>query len=274
VSRSLRLVCAYLVALLLLPAAGVAKEHRDSATRARHSVVTILAGEKQGTGFAFQRPGELLTNAHVVKGYRHVDVVLADGSRVRGDVAALDTVHDLATVKAPIDLRPLLPARRRPAVGSRVVAIGSPLGLSGSVSEGIVSAVRRRPGQGLSIQTDVAVNPGNSGGPLLDTRGRVLGVTTSRAAAGISFAVPIAYASQLPQHPVSSSSDNGGLSLLWISAAALLFLVLAAIAVVLLMRRRRRPAAPVEVRIRPGASVSPPIRHEPEPRVELKPRPE
>jgi len=273
VSRTYRVVCASLVALFLVPAAAQAKEHRDPTTRARRSVVTILAGEKQGTGFAFRQSGELVTNAHVVGSARRVDVVLANGSRVEGEVTALDKVHDLATVKAPIDLTPLRAARKRPRVRSDVVAIGSPLGLSGSVSEGIVSAVRRRPGEGLSIQTDVAVNPGNSGGPLLDTRGRVLGVTTSRAAAGISFAVPIAYATQLPQHPVSAA-PSGGLSLLWISAAALLALVLAAMALVLVRRRRQRPAPPVEVQIRPGANVEPPARHEPEPRVELKPRPE
>jgi S1-C subfamily serine protease len=270
-------VCGSLAALSLFPAgaSGQARQHKPIGARA--SVVTVLAGDRQGTAFAYLRRGELLTNAHVVRGSGRVDVVLRSGKRVPGHVTALDGQHDLATVKAAVGLPVLLPARGRPDVGSKVVAIGSPLGLSGSVSEGVVSAVRRRQGSGVLIQTDLSVNPGNSGGPLLDSRGRVLGVTSSRAAAGISFAVPISYAAQLPSHPFTPGSNSGGLSLLWVVAIALVALVLIAIAFVLLRRRRSaRPLAPVEVRIRPGSqtTLTPPPTFEPEPQVELKPRPE
>jgi S1-C subfamily serine protease len=266
-------LCGGALALSLLPASSEAKKPNQSPVGARSSVVTVLAGNRQGTAFAFRHRDELLTNAHVVRGTTHVDVLLRDGTRVTGTVVALDDTHDLATIKAPIDLPALQPADRSPAVGTHVVAIGSPLGLSGSVTEGVVSAVRRRPGSGRLIQTDLSVNPGNSGGPLLDSQRRVLGVTSSRAAAGISFAVPIAYAAQLASHPYHPA-PRGGTSLLLIVALALALLLLAAVAVVLLRRRAARPPAPIEVRLRPGAQIAPPAVFEPEPQVELKPRQE
>jgi putative serine protease PepD len=265
--------------LSLLPATA-AQARKNSPIDARRSVVTLLAGDRQGTAFAYVHRGELLTNAHVVRGSGRVDVVLRSGKRVSGRVTALDEQHDLATVEAPVSLPVLLPARGRPAIGSKVVAIGSPLGLSGSVSEGVVSAVRRRHGAGRLIQTDLSVNPGNSGGPLLDSRGRVIGVTSSRAAAGISFAVPISYAALLPTHPFTAASSSGSVSLLLIVGIALVALVLMATAFVLLRRRSRRPPPSIEVRIRPGTQSSPevlpapPRVFEPEPQVELKPRSE
>jgi S1-C subfamily serine protease len=276
VSRRRLLLCSCLAALSLLPASADAKKQHASAVDARRSVVTILSGDRQGTAFVFRHPGELLTNAHVVRGARRVDVVLRSGRRVSGEVTELDSTHDLAMVKAAVGLPPLVPAKHRPQVGGHVVAIGSPLGLSGSVSEGVVSAVRHRPGSGQLIQTDVSVNPGNSGGPLLDTRARVLGVTNSRAAAGISFAVPIGYASQLGRHPFKASSGSGGLSLLWVAAAVLLALVLLAAGYALRRRRRERPTPPLEVELRPSTYVppAPTTSYEPEPQVELKPRAE
>jgi hypothetical protein len=267
-------MCCCALALCLLPGDAGAKKPDPSPVSARSSVVTVLAGSRQGTAFAFRRRGELLTNAHVVRGGTHVDVVLSNGRRVSGTVVALDNTHDLATIKAPIRLIPLQPAPHQPAVGAKVVAIGSPLGLSGSVSEGVVSAVRHKPGSGRLIQTDLSVNPGNSGGPLLDLHRRVIGVTSSRAAAGISFAVPIAYAAQLASHPYNPGSAGGGTPLLLIVALALAALVLAAAAVVVLLRRRAaaRPPARVEVRLRAGTQIAPPAVFEPEPQVELKPR--
>lgn len=158
----------------------------------------------QGSGFILSREGLILTNNHVIDNAQRVEVTLSDKKRYKATVMGVDHQHDLALLK--IDAPNLVPATLSDSiglvVGQRVYAIGNPFGLSGTMTRGIISAIRSI---GVSsgapiedaIQTDAAVNPGNSGGPLLNSRGEVIGITTliasngSDQSAGIGFAIPI-----------------------------------------------------------------------------------
>lgn len=155
-----------------------------------------------GSGFLFDSGGWILTNGHVVDGASSITVQLADGRQLPGQVYGIASSTDLAVVKVDATgLRALtLGDSHGLALGQTVIAIGSPLGeFPDSVSTGVVSGLDRSISiRGIGtldglIQTDAAVNPGNSGGPVLDTSGRVVGVATatSGAAQGISFAIPI-----------------------------------------------------------------------------------
>jgi S1-C subfamily serine protease len=148
-----------------------------------------------GSGFVIDPAGIVVTNDHVVRGATDLTVAWVDGERARGRVLAHAPRVDLAFVKVEArGLAALALADAKPEVGRFVVAIGSPLGLSHSVSSGIVSALGRTVGESpvAYLQTDTAINPGNSGGPLLGLDGRVLGVNTAIAARaqGIGFAIP------------------------------------------------------------------------------------
>ena len=148
-----------------------------------------------GSGFVIDAGGLLVTNDHVVRGATDLAVTWVDGRRAVGRVIAHEPHVDLAFVQVDAKGLAALPlAAGRPEVGQLVVAIGSPLGLSHSVSTGIVSALGRTVGQSpvAYLQTDTAINPGNSGGPLLGLDGAVLGVNTAIAARaqGIGFAIP------------------------------------------------------------------------------------
>src|ERR1700722_3067761 len=158
----------------------------------------------QGSGFVLDKQGLILTNNHVIDNAQRVEVTLSDKHKYKATVMTVDKNHDLALLK--IDAPNLVPATlsdsRSLAVGQRVYAIGNPFGLSGTMTRGIISAIRSIRGpQGNpiedAIQTDAAVNPGNSGGPLLNSRGDVIGITTLIAnngadqSSGIGFAIPI-----------------------------------------------------------------------------------
>lgn len=152
-----------------------------------------------GSGFIISADGFLLTNHHVVEGADEIYVTLTDRREFKGKLIGSDRRTDVALVKIEASGLPILrtgdPQRLR--VGEWVVAIGSPFGLENTVTAGIVSAKGRDTGDYLPfIQTDVAVNPGNSGGPLLNLRGEVVGINSqiySRTGGfmGISFAIPI-----------------------------------------------------------------------------------
>ncbi len=157
-----------------------------------------------GSGVIFAPDGYILTNSHVVDGARQVMVTLADGHDVRGDVVGQDTDTDVAVVRISAPEGITLQAAKlgdsdKLKVGQLVVAIGSPVGLQSTVTAGIVSALHRTlPGYGGQliediIQTDAAVNPGNSGGPLVDSSGAVIGINVAvvQQAQGLSFAIPI-----------------------------------------------------------------------------------
>jgi S1-C subfamily serine protease len=158
----------------------------------------------QGSGFILDKQGLILTNNHVIDNAQRVEVTLSDKHKYKASVLTVDKNHDLALLK--IDAPNLVPATlsdsRNLAVGQRVYAIGNPFGLSGTMTRGIISAIRSIRGpQGNpiedAIQTDASVNPGNSGGPLLNSRGEVIGITTMIASngadqsSGIGFAIPI-----------------------------------------------------------------------------------
>ena len=152
-----------------------------------------------GSGFIMSQDGYILTNAHVVKGAQAIYVTLTDKHEYKGKLIGLDERTDIALLK--IDAKQLptvaLGDSKKVRVGEWVLAIGSPFNLDNTVTAGIVSAKSRDTGSYLPfIQTDVALNPGNSGGPLINMRGEVIGVnnmimTKTGTFAGISFAIPI-----------------------------------------------------------------------------------
>ena len=192
------------------------------------SVVTLVAqvttGQAVGSGIVYDAAGWILTNKHVIATAKSVDVRLQDGRTFPGTVYGQDTLTDLAIVK--IDgASNLVPAPIGTSsglqVGQMAIAIGSPLGVDypNSVTSGIVSALSRdititsdtdlSGGTNLHglIQTDAAINSGNSGGPLVDASGRVVGVTTALAdtAEGIGFAIPIDIAKPIMQQALAGA---------------------------------------------------------------------
>ncbi len=182
----------------MIPLEALSADLAGLVARAAPSVVGIESRRGQGSGVVLAQDGFVLTNAHVAA--RAPLRVRVSGSRVaRGEVVGMDERTDLAVVRAETGGLPALAlSERRLRVGEIVLAIGNPLGFERSVSAGVVSALHRNLGgprgavlEGL-VQTDAAVNPGNSGGPLLDARGEVVGVATAMLpwASGIGFAVP------------------------------------------------------------------------------------
>ncbi len=178
--------------------------------RSSPAVVTVTVGERPGrrlgSGFLVDRRGRVLTNAHVVGDASRAMVTLEDGSERSARVLGTDESTDLAVlaVERPLAGVAPLPLGRSAGlvVGDPVVAIGNPFGLDRTATTGIVSALKRRITAPNNfeiqnvIQTDAAINQGNSGGPLLDLRGRVLGINSQIASEsggndGIGFAVPI-----------------------------------------------------------------------------------
>lgn len=152
-----------------------------------------------GSASVITADGYLLTSAHVVAGAENARASFADGSSSIADVVGRDPLSDLAVLLARDDTPP--PVQQGDAsglrVGQLVVAVGNPMGLAGSVTAGIVSGLGRSLPTGAGrvvdevIQTDAALNPGNSGGVLADSRGRMVGVNTAVAGVGLGLAVPI-----------------------------------------------------------------------------------
>jgi S1-C subfamily serine protease len=164
------------------------------ARRAQRSVFTITAGSRFGSAFAAWHGAGgtyLITANHVVEGHAGDVTVEKAGGSWQGRIVRRDAKNDLALVfvegspqgAAPLWQRPRSPA---PRVGDRLLLAGSPYGLGGTVTTGIVSRVTRR-----MIQTDAAANPGNSGGPAIDRRGRVVGVLLAGGGENLNFAVRI-----------------------------------------------------------------------------------
>lgn len=181
-------------------------------------------GEGTGSGFVFDKEGHIVTNNHVVADASTINVIFSDGTSARAKVVGTDSYSDLAVIQVNVPADKLVPVELGDSSslqpGQKVIAIGNPYGLAGTMTTGIVSAVGRTlPETGSQsnndnststgsfinpeiIQTDAAINPGNSGGPLLDSRGLVIGVNTAIRSAsssltgqasnsGIGFAVPV-----------------------------------------------------------------------------------
>ncbi len=179
---------------------ALSREISELVARAAPSVVGVEHRRGQGSGVVLAQDGYVLTNSHVARSGGPLQVRLSGSSAIRGELVGADDRTDLAVVRADGSGLPALTlaGERRLSVGELVFAIGNPLGFERSVSLGVVSALYRNLPtskgdllEGL-IQTDAAVNPGNSGGPLLDAEGRVAGITTAMLpyASGIGFAVP------------------------------------------------------------------------------------
>lgn len=156
------------------------------------------AGESLGSGVVFTGDGFLLTNAHVVGQANTGTAAFSDGTSVPFRVVGADPLSDLAVLRANGETPPPaeLGEADRLVVGQLVVAVGNPLGLAGSVTAGVVSALGRSlPARGRVIedviQTDAALNPGNSGGALADADARVVGINTAVAGVGLGLAVPV-----------------------------------------------------------------------------------
>lgn len=155
------------------------------------SVVTIKTDISQASGFFVASNGYIITNAHVMEGASEAEVTTYDGKAYDVYKIGGDTDMDLILLKinensyAPLELANSDEVK----IGEKVIAIGNPLGLQFSVSEGIVSAVHRQGENGLSayIQTDAALNPGNSGGPLINSQGKVVGINNFKVGGGESL---------------------------------------------------------------------------------------
>ncbi|PZS34523.1 MAG: hypothetical protein DLM59_04620 [Pseudonocardiales bacterium] len=209
----------------------------------RPSVVTITTrtadGEGVGSGVVYRSDGVILTNNHVVEGAQSITVTMSSGRTVAADVVGTDATNDIALVKARglSGLTPVTFSSASVAAGDTVLAFGSPLGLAGSVSAGIVSALGRTvtigdsqtpngPYGGIggastsevlrgAIQTDATINPGNSGGALVDTAGRLIGINTAIASTGsqsgsigVGFAIPATTAASVAKRLLLEAGNS------------------------------------------------------------------
>lgn len=199
------------------------------------SVVSILAeGKSQqgsGSGFVLRSDGYVLTNNHVidlVKNEGKLSVVLTDGTKLKGEVVGTNPAYDLAVVKVDKGALPAVTLGNSDAlhVGDAVVAIGAPLGLAGTVTSGIISALNRPVTTGDTnstsfidaIQTDAAINPGNSGGPLLNSAGQVIGINSAIASMangsaevgsiGLGFAIPVNSAKRIAEEIIATGTSQ------------------------------------------------------------------
>jgi S1-C subfamily serine protease len=167
---------------------------------AHRAVAAVLTGASLGTAFLVSDQGYLLTNRHVVGSTRMIKLRWSDGSESVGEVVRSDAGRDVALIRTDPRPGPAFRLRTEPVrQGETVYALGTPMEtrLQGTLTRGVISASRSLAGYRF-IQSDAAVNPGNSGGPLLDEAGRVVGMTVSRYASapedgiqGLNFFIPI-----------------------------------------------------------------------------------
>ena len=175
------------------------------AKQATPAVVSVTdPGVGLGSGVIIRADGIIITNAHVVGTATRVEVGLADGRQIAGQVLGRDPSVDIAVVRVQLTGLPTAPLGNSDQieVGQTAIAIGNPVGLDRTVTTGIISAVNRSPRGfelGGLIQTDAAINPGNSGGPLLDSQGRVVGINSAilQGTTGLGFAIPINLAQEI-----------------------------------------------------------------------------
>src|SRR5215208_1539846 len=186
--------------------------------------VTSRRGEGSGSASVLTADGYLLTSAHVVEGASTAVATFASGTESMADVVGRDPFSDLAVLRArgEVPTPVTLGDAGQLQVGQLVVAVGNPLGLAGSVTAGIVSALGRslptRQGRVVDevIQTDAALNPGNSGGVLADSRGQMVGVNTAVAGIGVGLAIPI---NDTTQRIISALMTVGRVRRAWLGIA-------------------------------------------------------
>lgn len=214
-------------------------DYESVVAEVRDSVVAITVatagGTGAGSGVIIDASGHVLTNNHVIAGARGIEVTLADGRIYEGEVVGTDESTDLAVVRlvdAPADLVVAeLGTSATLQVGQDVIAVGNPLGLSSTVTTGIISALDRpvttTDSQGFpggqstvvvtnAIQVDAAINPGNSGGPIFDLSGRVIGITSSIAtlssgssgSIGLGFAIPVDLAARVASELIADGTAS------------------------------------------------------------------
>ncbi len=187
--------------------AGGVPDAQSAAAAVLPSVVDVRAGNASGSGFAIDQDGHVITNSHVVDGRSRVIVRMADGRQSGARVVGTDPDTDVAVLEVASGAPPpaTLGVSSEVRIGQPVIAVGAPLGLTSTVTAGIVSALDRTArlgqigGPQQMVQTDASINPGNSGGPLANLQGQVVGVNTALATMGapdagnigIGFAVPI-----------------------------------------------------------------------------------
>jgi serine protease Do len=189
------------------------------------AVISIETPSGKGSGFLVNKEGHAITNAHVIQGETRISAILYQNvpsglSRRRVDdveIVAINPFFDLALIKLPLpsDLKPshvVLGTGEDVNSGDAVFAVGNPLGLERSVTQGIVSSRSRNLQGQLFLQTDTAINPGNSGGPLFNARGEVIGVTSRGARAdmadNLGFAIPVSYVKEFLRHREAFSFDK------------------------------------------------------------------
>ena len=189
------------------------------------AVVSIETPSGKGSGFVINREGFAITNAHVIQGETRISAILyqnVPGGLTRRrvedvEIVAINPFFDLALIKLPLpaDLKPshvVLGNGEDVNTGDSVFAVGNPLGLERSVTQGIVSSRSRNLQGQLYLQTDTAINPGNSGGPLFNQRGEVIGVTSRGARAdmadNLGFAIPVSYVKDFLRHREAFSFDK------------------------------------------------------------------
>ncbi|MEO8456291.1 MAG: trypsin-like peptidase domain-containing protein [Chloroflexota bacterium] len=197
----------------VLTAADIYASVRPSVVQINVTAVETSGRRRQtvsgtGTGIVIDSSGDILTNFHVIDAATQIEVVFDDGSSVSGTVAGSDEAKDIAVVKVDPSAHELTPAKLGNSedlrVGDSVLAIGNPFDLSGTLTQGIVSALDRSFDESNTvtlhdlIQTDASVNPGNSGGPMLNNQGEVVGINTlienptgQSVNVGVAFAVSI-----------------------------------------------------------------------------------
>jgi len=176
------------------------------------SVVTIRTDVAQGTGFAITDNGYIITNAHVLSGATYANAITSERNLYPLTLVGFDPVFDIALLKVNTNLEPLNFANSNEVVvGQKVIAIGNPLGLSFSVSEGIVSGIERPGNNNINayIQTDAALNPGNSGGPLINKEGKVIGINNFKITGeSLGFALESNYIQEIVNNLAMNSLNQ------------------------------------------------------------------
>lgn len=218
VAWSLRELTSHATSATLTPMPIPISSVTDAIARVEPAVVRLVTEESYGSGMIIDEAGYVLTNSHVVKDANSVIIMLSDGRQFEGMVIGRDNIRDLAVVKIEGGNLPIVPLgdSNELELGQELIAIGYPLGLKGSVtvSKGIFSAFRTNV-VATYIQTDAAINPGSSGGALINLNGEVIGVNTLKlvgvAFEGMSYAITIDSAKPIIPSLIASDEQTSGL---------------------------------------------------------------